>query len=901
MPQCTPTKSFARGCGEPGVIKLQSPAKLRHSSGPFHRSEDEQRAFFNAALDCTQEAEAKAGTIERCFAVAGFVLNVKFAGDTLAQWFTPALAHLEVPLTSRTDAVFHIWDSESTGIDMSSPPCSRGCFTSCGDIWTMGSQRFKSAYLGGEYALNLFDTVTATGVYWTQASGSLPYWAKASPLRCLFHWWAETKSCQLVHAAAVGSEAGAVLISGKGGLGKSTTALSCLGKGLTYIGDDYVVVQLDPFPRVHSLYCTAKLNWDQVARFPRLADLAGNHDGPESEKAVMYLYPEMHEQIARSLPLRAILTPHISGQQQTELAAISTLALQRAIAFTTMSQLPHAGPHTQHFINRLIDRLPGLQLDLGNNLDTIADVIVPLAANSSSKIECLSYRTDSKELTSRPLISVIIPVYNGARFLPESVASILVQKYPNIEIIVVDDGSTDEIDDVVPQLPVDVRFLKQDYATGLAAARNRGILEASGELITFLDVENLWPDGNLQIMVDLLSDDSSCDVVQGLGQVLKADAETGPRDFVGIPGESFPNYLAAAIYRREVFLTVGLFDRELGFGEDTDWFNRAREHGLKLRQLDQVTLLIRHHDASMIGGKSLRDLNSLMVLKNALDRERAAIRLPSKDTAPSASGHRHSGMQDPQPKSWPLHHRTNTDLNVWPSISKLHQGINYNQYLKQIHQVWKPSSYLEIGVETGATLAFAQCRAVAIDPKFRLRGNPIGQRTETYLFQLKSDDFFAQHDLRRFLPDGVDFAFLDGMHYFEYLLRDLLNTEKYSHKDLVVALHDCYPVNTEMANREVSWGWWAGDVWKLLPILRDFRPDLDVTILDCPPTGLTVIRGLNPNSKVFIERYDEIVAQYRDINLDTYGIERFRKEFSTADSRRVFQPNVLRNFFKRQT
>ena len=61
------------------------------------------------------------------------------------------------------------------------------------------------------------------------------------------------KGYQLVHAAAVGSEAGAVLISGKGGLGKSTTALSCLGKGLTYVGDSHVVVQLDPFPRVHSL------------------------------------------------------------------------------------------------------------------------------------------------------------------------------------------------------------------------------------------------------------------------------------------------------------------------------------------------------------------------------------------------------------------------------------------------------------------------------------------------------------------------------------------------------------------------------------------------------------------------------------------------------------------------
>ena len=173
------------------MIELQKPAKLRHSFGPFNRSEDEQRAFFHAALERAQEAETKAGTIERCFAVAGFLFNVKFAGNMLAQWFTPALAHLEVPLTSRADAVFHIWDSESTGIDMLPPPCSRGCFTHRGDIWTMGSQRYKSAYLLGECALNLFDTATATGMYWTQTAELLPSWAKSSPMRCLFHWWAD--------------------------------------------------------------------------------------------------------------------------------------------------------------------------------------------------------------------------------------------------------------------------------------------------------------------------------------------------------------------------------------------------------------------------------------------------------------------------------------------------------------------------------------------------------------------------------------------------------------------------------------------------------------------------------------------------------------------------------------
>jgi hypothetical protein len=264
--------------------------------------------------------------------------------------------------------------------------------------------------------------------------------------------------------------------------------------------------------------------------------------------------------------------------------------------------------------------------------------------------------------------------------------------------------------------------------------------------------------------------------------------------------------------------------------------------------------------------------------------------------------------KDPQPKSWwhPAHWpKIKVSLNKALSAKEFHRGIYYKDYLKQIHAVWKPSSYLEIGVESGATLAFAACRSVAVDPQFRFHGNPFGRRVETHLFQMTSDDFFARCNLSTFLPDGIDFAFLDGMHHFEYLLRDFFNTEKYSHKKTIVALHDCYPTNTEMANREANYDrradattriWWAGDVWKLLPILRDFRRDLDVTVLDCPPTGLVIIRGLDAASKALVDAYDEIVGKYRDVTLKDFGIERFWEEFPTKSSADRFQPAALANF-----
>jgi GT2 family glycosyltransferase len=620
----------SRNAGEHGVIQPRKPARVGQKSDLPHRSEDEQRAFFHRALERALAAEESAGIVERCFELAGSVLRIKFAGDRLAECFMPALAHLEIPTARRHDAVFHVWDSESTGVKMVAPICSRESFTDRGDIWGMGSRRFRSAFHWGEFAVAQMDMHAATGIYWTNTASALPYWAKASPLRSLFHWWMESKDCQLVHGAAIGSGGEAVLITGKGGLGKSTTAVSCLTQGLQYVGDDYLVVALDPSPRAHSLYSTAKLNWDQMANFPRLAGMAKSHGGPEGEKAVMYLYPAMESLIARSLPLKAILTPRIFDRPQTVLEPVSAMELKRAAGFTTMSQLPHAGRRTQEFIDRLVDSLPGLQLSLGSELAGIPAAIKPLLAHPTAEIAGMARSVREIETRDRPMVSVIIPVRNGASFLPEAVASIGDQNYPALEIIVVDDGSTDEIASVLSNLPEEIKYIRQN-PSGPAAARNRGIRAAAGEFIAFLDVDDLWPPDNLGSMVEAIANMPECHVVRGFAQVMELMPETQNYEFVGGPGDAFPDYLGAALYRRAVFERVGMLDEGLEFGEDVDWFNRAREDGLIIERLEQVTLFVRRHGQNMTHGKSMQELNLLRVLKRALDRKRSAARDPAGD------------------------------------------------------------------------------------------------------------------------------------------------------------------------------------------------------------------------------------------------------------------------------
>ncbi len=609
---------------KPAAKERLRPFKVGRISDVPLKSEDEQRVFFQASLDRALMAQAKVGTVERWFEVAGAALRVCFAGERLVECLVPALAHLEVPARSRADAVFHVWDGESTGVAMVPPICAKEHFSGRGDIWGMASRRFKSNFLWAEAAVALMDVETATGVYWTHTASVLPFWAKASPLRNLLHWWTESKGFQLVHGAAVGRGGEGVLITGKGGLGKSTAALACLDAGLEYIGDDYLVVELGPVPRVHSLYCTGKLNWDQMARFPRLGSLARSHGSPLGEKAVMYLHPAMDRQLPRVLILKAILTPDIVDHPATTFSPVSAPVLERAAGFTTMTQLPHVGRHTTAFIARLVAGLPGLRLELGSDLAAIPKAIETLLALPPAAIAALARPAPAVPVADRPVVSAIVPVRDGARFLPDALASIQAQNYSALEIIVVDDGSRDDIEEVLRRLPAAIRYMRQE-PSGPAAARNRGILAAKGELIAFLDVDDLWPPDNLNLMVDAMSANPARDVVQGYPQIMREMADSGQYEFIGSPRDIFPDYLGAALYRRSAFDKVGMLDETLMFGEDIDWFYRARECGLAIERLEQISLLVRRHDRNMTRDQAAEDFASKL-LQKILRRKRASRR-----------------------------------------------------------------------------------------------------------------------------------------------------------------------------------------------------------------------------------------------------------------------------------
>jgi glycosyltransferase involved in cell wall biosynthesis len=220
-----------------------------------------------------------------------------------------------------------------------------------------------------------------------------------------------------------------------------------------------------------------------------------------------------------------------------------------------------------------------------------------------------------------PLVSVVIPVFNGERFLREAVQSVLDQKYSPVEIIIVDDGSTDSTANVARSLPETVRYLHQTNK-GPAAARNRGIEHAQGSLIAFADADDLWPAAKLELQLPYLIRDPTIEIVMGRTQQVLLSGAVNDQTQEQFAEPVFSVNLGSAVIRKSVFEHVGLFDETMRYSEDLDWFLRAREGGAAIKTIDAVTLFYCQHEQNMTRGKSTSELNVLKALKRSLDRRR---------------------------------------------------------------------------------------------------------------------------------------------------------------------------------------------------------------------------------------------------------------------------------------
>lgn len=224
------------------------------------------------------------------------------------------------------------------------------------------------------------------------------------------------------------------------------------------------------------------------------------------------------------------------------------------------------------------------------------------------------------------LISVVLPVFNGELFLAQAIQNIKNQQYHPLEIIVIDDGSTDRTAEIAQEFQDEIRYIYQPNQ-GPSIARNRGIEISRGEAIAFLDVDDLWDRGVLIQFAEYLIAHPEVEIVQGLIQRMQMEhlpSENNTFQFKPIfEPYQFIN-LGSALYRRSVFEKVGLFDPKLFDNEDTDWYIRAWENDIRKVVIPRVMLYYRKHDRNMtLQQKDLIHHGMLKIYKRHIDRLRS--------------------------------------------------------------------------------------------------------------------------------------------------------------------------------------------------------------------------------------------------------------------------------------
>ncbi|WP_404310705.1 glycosyltransferase family 2 protein [Neorhodopirellula lusitana] len=225
-------------------------------------------------------------------------------------------------------------------------------------------------------------------------------------------------------------------------------------------------------------------------------------------------------------------------------------------------------------------------------------------------------------IDSLPLVSVIIPAFNAERYLGEALDSVLEQAYRPIEIIVVDDGSTDGTRAITKAYP-EVTYLAQANQ-GVPNARNAGLRAATADWIAFLDADDYWLPGHLEALFPVFEQDPSLMFAWGTTRVIEMRrGEDGPTPVV--INQAWPMFLlGATLFRREVFDVVGPFDGQLRRANDLDWIARARQMAVASSQISEPVLVYRKHHQSLMSDQSAAKKAAFAMLRKSIARQRTS-------------------------------------------------------------------------------------------------------------------------------------------------------------------------------------------------------------------------------------------------------------------------------------
>jgi hypothetical protein len=326
--------------------------------------------------------------VQRDLVIAGRGVRLRFAGPALVEPMSRALAHLESRTPSAHPAMTGLlWDASSTGVPLPPVPWTVSDLDDHGQsrgyrVRGWDGERVYTLYDQDYGAITLFDVDARTAIYATLDAQAVPAYERAAPLRAALHWSLSEPGRHLVHAGAVGGSAGAVLVAGRSGSGKSTLTLSCVEAGLGYVGDDYVLIEMDGGPTAHAVHATAKLSPEGAGWLPTLSRAILARDFVDGGKAVLDLHRHRPASLLPSAPVRAVVLPRVLPGVRTHVRAASAAEGVRAVAPSTVLQHFGHGPAGMATVAELMRAVPVYVIELGRDMARAVDAVERLARGS---------------------------------------------------------------------------------------------------------------------------------------------------------------------------------------------------------------------------------------------------------------------------------------------------------------------------------------------------------------------------------------------------------------------------------------------------------------------------------------------------------------------------------------
>jgi hypothetical protein len=314
--------------------------------------------------------------------MAGVTFRLRVAGPTLTEATLPALAHLPAGDPSGPTVTFDLWDTAATGVLPPRPPFTTADYRRYGQRAVAHNAAVSLMVAPTVPLLFAYDRTARHGFFWSEDATQLSIYERAAPLQTLFHWALAEFGWQIVHAAAVGTTAGGVLLIGNTGAGKSTTALSCLaGGGLRLLSDDKCLARLDPAPQAFAAFSSGKVKADMLERLPHLRGrLQGWDNHVKAGKGLVFLHPDFADRLITSFPIRALVVTQVAHQIEPALRPLPPGEAFRVFGPSTVIWLPGAEAESYRFTAELTRRLPCYQLDLAQEPGRNSTAILRLLA-----------------------------------------------------------------------------------------------------------------------------------------------------------------------------------------------------------------------------------------------------------------------------------------------------------------------------------------------------------------------------------------------------------------------------------------------------------------------------------------------------------------------------------------